>query len=302
MTPPPPPCPLCGAAAAQPHLVRHGYAIDRCGACGAVYVNPMPSDAALRAHYQQAEYFSGLAEQGYRDYADMRQALRPHFRRRLRVLGGRLAPGRLLDFGCAAGFFLEEARAAGWQIAGVELSADMAQRAAAALGVPIATSLAAADPGPFDAITLWEVVEHLPRPLEVLADLRARLRPGGVLMLSTPNTGHWQAQRAVDDWIAYRPPSHLQYFTRATLARALRQAGFEQIQVTGTMPLPELPRWAARLTAPLQAGLATGQPGRWALRLWTWRLVRAVGWAWQRLTRPGDDAAATLEAVAVRPR
>lgn len=57
----------------------------------------------------------------------------------------------------------------------------------------------------FDAITMWEVLEHLPDPVATMQGLRGRLRPGGVLMLSTPNAGHWQAVRAPERWRGYRP-------------------------------------------------------------------------------------------------
>src|SRR5262245_44573163 len=160
----------------------------------------------------------------------MRQALLPLFQRRLRALDAHLpARGRLLDYGCAAGYFLQLAQRDGWQIAGVELSADMARQAQQTLGVPIARSLAQLSREPFDAITLWEVIEHLPRPVADLRQLLDRLQPGGALMLSTPNTNHWQAIREPEAWTGYQPPSHLLFFTPTTLADALRRAGFERV-------------------------------------------------------------------------
>jgi SAM-dependent methyltransferase len=262
----------------------------------------MPSDEELRAHYQQAAYFDGAEEQGYLNYEDMKKALVPHFRRRLSRIESRLPRrGRLLDFGCAAGYFLELARDNGWEIAGVELAADMASQASQALGVPIAQSLAGLERSDFDAVTLWEVVEHLPRPVEMLADLRSRLRPGGLLMLSTPNTSHWQAVRAPDAWPSYRPPSHLLYFTRDTLADALRRAGFAGVEVRRVSPLPPMPGWLQRATAGLQHGLATGQAHPWRLALYAWRATRAAALAWQKAARPADDVYTTLEAVAIQP-
>jgi SAM-dependent methyltransferase len=207
----------------------------------------------------------------------------------------------LLDYGCAAGYFLEVARAENWRIAGVELSESMACQAEQALGVPIATSLDVLTEHYFDVITLWEVVEHLPEPVAELRRLCDRLRPGGMLMLSTPNTGHWQAVREPDAWDSYRPPSHLLYFTGPTLAEALRRTGFERISIQKVSPLPPLPAWLRNLSAPLQRGLATGQSMAWPLALWAWRAIRVAGWGWQRLAHPNDDIFTTLEAVAFRP-
>jgi 2-polyprenyl-3-methyl-5-hydroxy-6-metoxy-1,4-benzoquinol methylase len=295
-------CPLCASAAATTHIEKNGFRLVRCTNCDLIYVSPQPSATALRAHYANPAYFAGEADQGYANYFAMHRALRPHFLRRLRQLEARHpGGGRLLDFGCADGFFLSLAQQRGWQVAGVELSPAMAQVAAQQLGVPVVTDLAALDGAPFDALTLWEVIEHLPDPLALLREFHRRLQPGGTLMLSTPNTGHWAAQRQPDQWISYRPPSHLIYFTAATLTRALAQAGFEQIRIRRVMPLPPLPGWLQRLTQPLQAKLAAGRPGAWPVALALWRVARGLAWAGQRLVRPADDVFATLEASAVRP-
>jgi len=295
-------CPVCGSAASAFVLQKDGYTLVRCAACAMVYVSPIPTDAFLAAHYQAGEYFEGDSSQGYRSYADVRKALLPHFRRRLQEIDTHFpGRGRLLDYGCAAGYFLQLAQADGWQIAGVELSADMARQAQQLLGAPVAGDLGQLPPDPFQVITGWEVIEHLPRPMAELGRLRERLRPGGALMLSTPNTGHWQAVREPEQWASYRPPSHLLYFTAATLADALRRAGFERISVRGVLPLPRLPGWLRQLSDPLQRRVTEGEAGAWPVALWTWRAVRVAGWAWHRLAHPGEDVFTTLEALAYRP-
>jgi len=294
-------CPICGGADTQPFLSKNGYTIARCTICTALHVSPMPSDAELQAHYQNPTYYAGEEDQGYRCYADMKKALAPHFVRRLRLIDKHLpGHGRLLDFGCAAGYFLEIARARGWEIDGIELAQDMAQQTSSTLGITIATSLEARRENYYDVITLWEVIEHLPRPVEELRQLRARLRPGGLLMLSTPNTGHWQATREPEAWASYRPPSHLLYFSARTLKDALQRAGLQCIQIHRVSPMPPLPAWLRRATAPLQHQLATGQARSWLAALLTWRAIRALGWGWQKIAYPRDDVFTTLEALAVR--
>jgi 2-polyprenyl-3-methyl-5-hydroxy-6-metoxy-1,4-benzoquinol methylase len=294
-------CPICGATAATPFYAKNGYTIVECTACHMRFVSPMLTAEELTAHYQKAEYFAGECEQGYLDYADMKKALLPHFQRRLQTIEAHLPQrGKLLDFGCAAGYFLEEAQQHGWNISGVELSQDMAHRAEQLLRSPIHTSPDSLPDRDFDAITLWEVIEHLPDPINTLRQLCDRLRPGGRLMLSTPNSGHWQALRAKERWGSYRPPSHLQYFTRDTLTDALRRAGFEHIVVNGTAPLPPLPAWLSHASQPLEQALATGQARPWKLALFAWRGIRLLGWSWQKIAHRSDDIFATLEALAVR--
>ncbi len=296
-------CPVCAATDSREVIARRGYTYVRCGNCRTVYVNPMPSAEEVLAYYQNPAYFAGDEEGGYRDYAAMHKALAPHFRRRLHTLAGYLPDrGRLLDFGCADGYFLELARAAGWEIAGVEASEGMAGAVARRLNIPVATSLDDLPLRSWDAITLWEVVEHLPRPVAELQRLKERLRAGGVLMLSTPNAGHWQAVRTPEQWASYRPPFHLTLFIADSLHYALERAGFVRIRIGKTAPLPPLPGWLQRASAPLARGLADGSARPWTVALVLWRAVRLFGWAWQRVARPQDDIFATLEAIACRPK
>jgi 2-polyprenyl-3-methyl-5-hydroxy-6-metoxy-1,4-benzoquinol methylase len=296
-------CPVCAGAESVAAFNKNGYTLARCRSCGLLYVDPMPSLEALRAHYQNPDYFQGCEEQGYRSYADMEKALRPHFLRRLRRLAERYpARGRLLDFGCAAGYFLKLARSEGWHIAGIELSGEMARNAARDLGIPIWASLDTLPDREFNAITLWEVIEHLPEPVDTMRQLFDRLRPGGILMVSTPNNGHWQAIREPSAWIGYRPPSHLLYFDAHTLADMLRRIGFERIEIRRVAPLPPLPGWLRRVSAPLQHRLANGMARPWLVALSFWRVIRLLGWGWQKIAHPRDDIFATLEAVARRPQ
>ena len=294
------PCPVCGFTNSGLLMARRGYSYFCCNRCGAIYLDPMPVADQVTAVYQDPAYFAGDGESGYRDYTAMHKALAPHFRRRLRILAERLPRrGHLLDVGCADGYFLALAQADGWEVAGVEISEPMAKEAARRLRIPVATSLNDL-PGTYDAITLWEVVEHFPDPVAELRRLAGRLRPGGVLMLSTPNAGHWQALRAPETWTAYRPPAHVVLFTTDALKIALEKADFSPIHIWKVSPLPPLPEWLQRLTAPLARSLADGSTRPWLPALILWRAVRLLGWAWQRVARPQDDIFATLEALAWR--
>jgi 2-polyprenyl-3-methyl-5-hydroxy-6-metoxy-1,4-benzoquinol methylase len=296
-------CRICHKNDWQPVLVKNNYSIARCRACGTQQVTPVPPLCKLFEHYQDSTYFRGEEAQGYASYADMHKVLRRQFVRRLALLARQLpARGHLLDFGCADGYFLELARAVAWRIAGVELSRDMIHQAQSRLGVPIAATLTEVRAADFDAISMWEVIEHLPDPVGQLRALLDRLRPGGVLMLSTPNTGHWQARHSPAEWDSYRPPSHLFFFTEETLRTTLAQAGFERVIIQRTAPLPRLPRWLRWLSAPLQHQLGTGRARFWIVKYLLWRGIRFVGWAWQKIAHRRDDVFMTLEAVAFQSR
>ncbi len=296
-------CPICTEVRNTPIFSKNGFDLVRCLKCQHIFVCPMPTDAELVAHYQNPSYFSGEEAQGYQNYADMERVLLPISQRRIAKLDQQMPrKGHILDFGCASGYFLQVASNDGWQIHAVELSNEMAALASERLKIPVVTSLEMLTQDHLDAVTLWEVIEHLPRPVEELRKIAGYLRPGGALMLSTPNTGHWQALRDPNRWEGYRPPSHLQFFTRQTLISSLTQAGFENIQIQGTAPLPPLPGWLERMSMPLYRSLATGQAEQWKPALYTWRAIRLFGWLWQKIRYPQDDIFATLEVIAFRSK
>lgn len=201
-------------------------------------MDPPPPAAELARLYDDPAYFRD-ADTGYRDYLAAEASHRRLAARRLRRIGRHQTVGRLLDVGCAAGFFLAEARRRGWEVAGIELSASMRERAeVAAPGRVFARwSEARQALARLDAVTMWEYIEHCPAPLDELREAAALLRPGGLLALSTPNTEHRLARTSRHAWREYKPPAHVGFFAARSLTRALTVTGFDVLDVRYTAPL-----------------------------------------------------------------
>lgn len=163
--------------------------------------------------------------------------------------------GRLLDIGCSTGVFLSEAKKRGWpNVAGIEVSPSAAQRARSLVGCEIweqPIESAAIDPGSIDAVTGWEIVEHVPNPRGFVRRIAELLCPGGCISLTTPN---WESpwERSTTDFFRM-PPYHLSYWTPTTLTRLLRDGGFTDV-VTVRKPVA----WKEELglSAPLQLPLS----------------------------------------------
>lgn len=144
------------------------------------------------------------------------------------------SPGRILDVGCASGRFLEACAAADWEIVGIEPSRVLSEEAAGLLRgkgqvLPMTLQEANLAPASFDAVTMWDVLEHVTLPFDFLRHTAGLLRPGGVLLLNVPDLNSVQARVFGRRWPLFLP-EHLNYFTRRSLALCGRNAGLTLVE------------------------------------------------------------------------
>lgn len=231
-------CPLCGGGSRRRLVTRRGFEVVRCAGCGLVYVWPPPTPEELDAVYASGDYHAEV------DEAERRRT----FAARLRQVE-ELAPrrGRVLDVGCSKGTFLEVARAEGWDAVGVDRNPHAAE-AARARGLDVRcgdlidweadpAAQGRPEPGSFDVITLFDLIEHTTDPRATLAACRRLLRPGGLLVITTPNieglvptVTYWLFARTLGAWDHPTPPAHVVQFGRRTLQQILEQADFKIVR------------------------------------------------------------------------
>jgi 2-polyprenyl-3-methyl-5-hydroxy-6-metoxy-1,4-benzoquinol methylase len=221
------PCPACGS-----RLFRKKYGpIKQCSDCGLGVVNPR---GEFPGENETEEYF-------LHDYLPLHLASREasmaerrsHIATILHYFELPAAP-RILDVGCALGFMLEEAKAAGWNPVGVETSEFAARYAAQHTGCPVhaGTLQKAALPSEsFDVVTLMDVVEHVPEPFALLSEIYRILRQGGVLFILTPNFGSAFVRLFGLNAYGVWPDQHVVYFQFSSMTRLLRRVGFRRVAV-----------------------------------------------------------------------
>lgn len=179
-------------------------------------------------------YYEALEDEGY----DVGRAQRALQLRRIleRLQAYRPAGGRLLDIGAASGILVAEARDLGYQAEGVEPSRWL-QRRAVERGLPVRQGAFpdAECRGPYDVVTLVDVIEHVTRPLELLRAIRPVLAPDGLLAVVTPDVRSVAARLLGWRWWHFRV-AHVGYFDRRTLQLAARRSGF-------TIAALERPGW-----------------------------------------------------------
>jgi 2-polyprenyl-3-methyl-5-hydroxy-6-metoxy-1,4-benzoquinol methylase len=213
------------------------FTVLRCSGCGLTFVSPRISSEQVTDLYSESYWRSPAAKDyGYTDYRkDAPHWLRT-YRRRAEVLP-RLSPGsRVLDVGCAAGFFLEVMRERGFDTWGVEVSAPIAEEAQRRLGrerIHVGTlDNAPYQEGEFDLVTFWDVVEHLPDPVEVLRQARPLLKPGGLLLIETQNVESRFARLMGRRWQHFKQAEHLWHFSPSTATALFHASGYSVERLT----------------------------------------------------------------------
>ena len=233
-------CVLCSASLeANSRLIwqKDGFDIVRCASCGLIFRADSPDEGALREIYDE-HYFRDDPQapdrHGYADYLADAPLHRANARRRLAFLSSLGShSGRLIDVGSAAGFFVDEARRAGWEASGVDVSEPMVFWARDELGVPgqaVAFSQAEV-PDDLDVVTMWDYIEHSIDPRADLMKAAEHLHPGGLLALSTGDVGALTARLAGRRWHLLTPEHHNFFFDRKRLCRLLELTGFEIVDV-----------------------------------------------------------------------
>jgi len=280
------PCPLCGRdEAVELKAFLDGVVVGRCRSCGMIYTpkrHPSPEEVLGEAALDELRHA----------YEPILTGARPHYRRDnyreyLRILAPHALGRRLLDVGCAHGFFAREARGAGFDVTGVEPHPGMAAFAAQENGVRVLAGRiedVKLDERSFDAATFTDALEYVPAPADALAKVRAALVPGGVLFVKVPNAEYFLLRFALERrgvalgaGEAFSPSERASHFTPATLKALVEKAGFEVVR--SGWPRPVHTRVAAMDVA--------------------WREVAPRWWEGlgQRLIRSAMDRAGRLEAA-----
>lgn len=233
-------CALCGADDTRPVTEIDGFHIVCCRQCGLIYVNPRYAEELLQEIYTEQYYDhdgikNGLEFFGYDGYLSDEENIKLTFRKRLQTIERLSHKGRLLDVGCATGFFLDLARAHGWEVLGTEVSAFSAHYARERFGLDVrlgALGQLSLEAQSFEAVTMWDVIEHVADPLAELREVHRILRPEGLLSIITPDAGSWVARLLGRRWEEFRRVrEHIYFFSRRTLAETLRRAGFDVVRV-----------------------------------------------------------------------
>ncbi|WP_280529199.1 class I SAM-dependent methyltransferase [Spirosoma utsteinense] len=199
--------------------------------------NPRPTTEQIGAFYKSEDYVShndsggGIINTAYR-------AVRSYTLQSKLSLINKLneGSGTILDVGCGTGAFLETCKKGGWAVMGMEPDPDARAISAQKLNVVIKPDLdALGGAGPFDIISLWHVLEHIPDLNQAIPQLWNLLAEDGTLLIAVPNSDSYDAAYYKEYWAAYDVPRHLHHFTPSTIKPLFSKHGF---QLADQRPMP----------------------------------------------------------------
>ena len=188
--------------------------------CRCLETIPQPSESDLPSYYKSDDYIShtdskrNLFEKAYHIVRNI------SLKRKLKLIKSFASTGNtLLDIGCGTGDFLAVAKNHGWDVSGVEPNDKAREIANSKTNNTVYNSAALFDfsEESFDVITLWHVLEHLPRLEDHLSQLKKLIKPEGVIIIAVPNYKSHDAAYYKNYWAAYDVPRHLWHFSRESI-------------------------------------------------------------------------------------
>jgi SAM-dependent methyltransferase len=213
------------------------FPVFRCRECGFIFTQSHPGEEGIGRYYESENYIShsgisrGIVNKMYLF------ARKFMLRKKVRLIkkSSGLAKGSLLDIGSGTGHFAAEAKKAGWDVRGVEISEKAREFSKLNFDLDVTANTSSLKDGSFDCITLWHVLEHFQDPAACMKDIHRLLKPEGTCIIALPNSDSFDAKYYKEYWAAWDLPRHLWHFSPEVFNKFSQNSGFE---ITGIKTLP----------------------------------------------------------------
>lgn len=216
--------------------------IVKCKNCGLMYVNP------IRPHKEIIEEYATGSDETFISQNDARVDT---FKKYLKILDSKFPKkGKVLDIGTAGGAFLKAVKEDGWDCEGIEPNRWMAEWAMKRYGVKIHIGTLDDFKGKneaYDVITLWDVLEHVPNPMNTLEKCNSLLKKEGLLIVNYPDIGSIISKIMRSKWV-FLLSVHLYYFDRKTIREYLKKTKFDVLEIKPHFQKLELGYLAQRIS------------------------------------------------------
>lgn len=220
-------CICCGEKKERILVVKNGYTVVKCTACGLIYIKNLPDIEELKRFYSSDYFFRKTRDNiGYKDYLSDQAVHRLNFRALLKTIERIKNISNLLDIGCGYGLLLDEAKRSGWNAYGIDISREAYKYAKEELRLNVLNCDLVSSKFEsqfFDVICLIGVIEHLLDPASYLKEINRISKDSGLLLITTLSI-----EGAIKhlNLFAYKPPEHLFYFSKKSISEILNKNGF----------------------------------------------------------------------------
>lgn len=204
----------------------------KCNNCGLVRAKGFYTKRELSKLYKK-DYFFGSE---YNNYINDRSALEKNFKHRIKYLEDNKwldSNSKVLELGCAYGFFLNLIKNKVNFLQGIDINKEAVVYAKNELGLNVkcVDYLKYNDNIKYDLVCLWDVIEHLQHPEKVLKKINTDMKKGGKLILTTGDIGSLLAIVQKNKWRMIHPPTHIFYFSKNTISSILNKCGFQVVSI-----------------------------------------------------------------------
>lgn len=230
-------CPLCHSELFKKLYPKSYNRIVKCISCNLIYTNPRLKKKYLK-HLYSEEYFNNnnSTHFGYENYLADEEKIVKTFEQRVKKIEKYIKREKLLDIGCATGFFMKAASSRGWKVEGVEISEFAGEYAKSHFKFKVHTQdflTLELKPNSYDLLTFWDVIEHFYTPIAAVKKASKLLKKNGLLVISTPDVGSIPARATRNKWVGYKlSDEHLTYFSKKTITKLLEENGFSIVKKT----------------------------------------------------------------------
>lgn len=228
------PCRLCGHGEYRELFVKNGFSFVRCANCTFVYVNPQLKESAILKYYGD-HLPSNDRALAFLSSPRQQEVDRELYDEMFATIASRIRQGRVLDIGCSFGLFLKTAQDRGYEVQGLELNEKAASYGREKFGIPIEAKLLEECRFPdasFDIVAMFGVIEHLPKPVDVIREIHRILKPGGMFIGRCPNMVSLVCMILRAEARTFTGRVHLSYFSERTLTYLLKEkVGFKDVAI-----------------------------------------------------------------------
>jgi len=233
-------CPICNSNKFVPFLScidntvsRETFNIVKCEQCSFKFTNPRPEEDIIGRYYKSENYVShsntnkGFINSTY-------QTVRKYtLLKKLQLISKFYKTGYILDIGCGTGEFLNTCKNAKWKTLGIEPDIDARTMAIQnhSLDVREESEIEKLPDSSFDIITMWHVLEHVPKLNKRVEDLKRLIKPNGIIIIAVPNSDSLDAKIYKENWAAYDVPRHLYHFNPNDINLLFKNHGLKMFRI-----------------------------------------------------------------------